>query len=71
MTLGELIDVSEDDLLISESGYNYPLIALKGLDCNSSEEYKDVLAPGMLNRNVDSIKAGEAVIRVWLEEVER
>lgn len=70
MTLGELIDVTEDDLLISE-GYECPIIALKGLDCYSSVEYKGVLAPEMLDRNVDNIKAGDRFIKVYLEVLER
>ena len=71
MTLKELIDISENDLIISEGGYDYPFITLKGLDCNLSEEFKDVLSPEMLNRKVEAIKPVEFGIKVWLEVLAR
>ena len=71
MTLKDLIDVSEPNLIISEGGYDNPFITLHDLDCYSSEEFKDVLSPEMLNRKVDSIKVANYAIKVNLEEVER
>lgn len=71
MTLKDLMDTSETNLVISEGGYGFPFLIIYSLDCNSSEEFRDVLTPEMLSRNVASIKGGHETIYVALEVPER
>ena len=71
MILRELMDISENDLILSEGGYDYPFMVLKGLDCCLSGDFEDVLSPEMLNRKVEAIKPVEFGIKVWLEVLAR
>jgi hypothetical protein len=70
MTLRDLLDDFESDLLISEGGYTRPFLIIKGLDDNVADSYSDVFRPAFLNRNVIGIKAvSKRRTAVCLEEV--
>lgn len=67
MTLAELIDVSENTLIISEGGYENPFLTISQLDANSASDFTDVFTEEFLNRNIDILRAGEGYIKVNLE----
>lgn len=65
MTLKDLIDVSEVPLLIGEDGF--PFLSILSLDCNSSEEFKDVFTTELLSRKISLINIRDHYIAVNLE----
>ena len=69
MTLKDLIDVSEVPLIIYEGRSYFSLLTLNGVNRYSSDDFKDVLTPKMLDRRVIAIKAENGCISVNLEVV--
>ncbi len=66
MTLAELIDVSENTLIISEYGYENPFLTISNLDCNCTDDFSDVLTKEFLDRNIEFLRAGDGYIKVNL-----
>lgn len=70
MTLRDLLNDCESDLVISEGGYTYPFLIIKGLDDNVAESYSDVFRSEFLDRNVIGLRAvSKRRTAVCLEEV--
>ena len=70
ITLRELLDIVEVPVVISEEDFGGFLMVLNQLDFYSSEDFKYILAPEFLDREVYRLKTQDNNILVALKEVE-